>query len=275
MRRSRTAALVAALALCACRSGGGAGPLDAPLPDLADRPVARAPQDWTDALGDFVSDGTCEQVGVAQMQADWVYDGHNIPWSRVVMLGVQHDFDRIRTAPDDAAGLEVVHQYGRAAAAAKSVAGWLRRLGWDAEPVTGPMTGALAMIPPALACGFGELGKHGSIINRDLGASFRLSAVLTDAPFAPTPAQTHGIDGFCQNYRICEDACPPEALFAEKQMVRGERKWYVDFEKCLPFFNQHHGCAICIAVCPWSRPGVGVNLAAKLERRAQRLDGEG
>ena len=155
------------------------------------------------------------------------------------------------------------------------MAGWLRRHGWDAEPVTGPMTGALAMIPPALACGFGELGKHGSIINRDLGASFRLSAVLTDAPFAPTPAQTHGIDGFCQNCRICEEACPPEALFAEKQTVRGVRKWYVDFEKCLPFFNQHHGCAICIAVCPWSRPGVGVNLAAKLERRAQRLDGEG
>ena len=20
-------------------------------------------------------------------------------------------------------------------------------------------------------------------------------------------------------------------------------KWYVDFDKCLPFFNEHHGCA--------------------------------
>ena len=128
----------------------------------------------------------------------------------------------------------------------------------------------LAMIPPALACGFGELGKHGSIINPDLGASFRLSAVLTDAPFAPTPSQDHGIDGFCQNCRICEDACPPEALSAYKQTVRGVHKWYVDFDKCIPFFAETSGCAICIAVCPWTRPGVGLNLAEKLARRAKR-----
>ena len=130
------------------------------------------------------------------------------------------------------------------------------------------------MIPPALACGFGELGKHGSIINPELGASFRLSAVLTDAPFEPTPAREHGIDAFCQSCRICEDACPPEALSPDKQMVRGTRKWYVDFDKCLPFFNQTHGCAICIAQCPWSRPGVGLNLAAKLAQKRERAAAE-
>ena len=77
-------------------------------------------------------------------------------------------------APDVPAGAEVLRQYGRAAAAAKAIAGWLRQEGWEAEPVTGPMTGSVALIPPALACGFGELGKHGSIINPELGASFRL-----------------------------------------------------------------------------------------------------
>ena len=48
-----------------------------------------------------------------------------------------------------------------------------------------------------------------------------------------------------------ESACPHEAITSTKQMVRGVEKWYVDFERCLPFFNQTHGCAICIAVCPW------------------------
>lgn len=244
--------------------------LDAPLAPLAETPEQQTPQAWTEALEQVVSDGTCERVGVAEMQADWVFAGHDIPQSRVIMLGVVHDYDLICTAPEDTAGLEVVAQYARAAAAAKTVAGWIRSKGWEAEPVTGPMTGALAMIPPALACGFGELGKHGSIINPEHGASFRLSAVLTDAPFAPTHAQAHGIDAFCQNCRICEDACPPEALSPDKQLVRGQVKWYVDFEKCLPFFNQTAGCAICIAVCPWSRPGVGINLAAKLARRAER-----
>ena len=187
-----------------------------------------------------------------------------------IMLGVLHDYEAIAKAPEVEAGLEVVDQYIRAARAAKTVAGWMRTKGWEAEAVTGPMTGALAMIPPALACGFGELGKHGSIINPEFGASFRLSAVLTDAPFAATTARAHGVDDFCQSCRICEDACPPEALSAEKKTVRGVEKWYVDFDKCLPFFNQTHGCAICIAVCPWSRPGVGLNIAAKLARRSER-----
>ncbi len=245
--------------------------LNAPLADLADTPLDQSAESWTAAFSQFVTDGDCEITGVTEPDPSWIFEGYAIPQSRIVMFGVQHDYDEIAQAPDVAAGLEVMEQYGRAAAGAKKAASWIRSQGWDAEPVTGPMTGSLAMIPAAIAAGFGELGKHGSIINPDLGASFRLSAVLTDAPFALTPQQDHGIDGFCQNCRICEDACPPEALFSEKQTVRGIDKWYVDFDKCLPYFNETHGCAICIAVCPWSRPGVGPNLAAKLARRADRL----
>lgn len=248
--------------------------LEAPLADVAPFAIERSPQDWTAALEEFVTSGACDMTGVAAMHPDWIVDGHAVAQSRVIMIGVVHDYDEISKAPDPQAGLEVMAQYTRAAATAKTVASWLRQQGWEAAPVTGPMTGALLMIPPALACGFGELGKHGSIINPEAGSSFRLSAVLTDAPFEPTKPIEVGIDGFCHNCRICEDACPPEALFAEKQTVRGVQKWYVDFDKCLPFFNQTHGCAICIAACPWSRPGVGPNLAAKLARRAERLDGQ-
>ena len=123
-----------------------------------------------------------------------------------------------------------------------------------------------------MACGFGELGKHGSLINPEHGSSFRLPAVLTDAPLAPTLPRAFGVDAFCASCRVREHPCPPEAIAPVKQMVRGTLKWYGDFERCLPLFNQTHGCAICIAVCPWSRPGVGLNLAAKLARRAARAE---
>ena len=249
--------------------------LEAPLPEIAPVQVHQSPEAWSAEIDRFVAEGACEMTGVAEMKDDWVFEGYTVPQSRIIVLGVQHDYDAIAQAPDVPAGAEVLRQYGRAAAAAKAIAGWLRRQGWVAEPVTGPMTGSVALIPPALACGFGELGKHGSIINPEFGASFRLSAVLTDAPFAVTPPRDFGVDAFCQNCRVCQDACPPEALFAEKQWVRGERKWYVDFDRCLPFFNQTHGCAVCVAVCPWSRPGVGLNLAAKLSRRQERLSKQG
>lgn len=244
--------------------------LDAPMAELKGNPVKRTPDDWTSALSMFVEDGICEMTGACAVQPEWIYEGYEVAQKNVIVLGVAHDYDAISKAPEPEAGGEVVRQYGRAAGAAKRVAGWLRQQGWPAEPVTGPMTGAMMLIPPALACGFGELGKHGSLINAELGASFRLAAVLTDAPFATTPQREFGIDGFCAACRICEDACPPEAIAPEKQMVRGVKKWYVNFDQCLPFFNQTHGCAICIAQCPWSRPGVGLNLAAKLARRAGR-----
>lgn len=248
--------------------------IDAPLPEVAGDPVQREPQDWTLSLDRFIEAGDCEMVGVAEMQPYFMFEDKDIAQSRIIVVGVQHDFDEISAAPDPQAGLEVMTQYTRAAAAVMQMAGWIRSQGWDAKPVTGPMTSELALVPAALACGFGELGKNGSIINPALGASFRLSAVLTDAPFEPTPPQDFGIDEFCQNCHVCQDACPPEAIASDKKTVRGVEKWYVDFDKCLPFFNQTHGCAICIAVCPWSRPGVGLNLADKLARRAERLAGE-
>ncbi len=240
------------------------------IPEVTGDPAERTPAAWTEELQRFVEQGLCERIGVAEMTPDWVYEGHEVRQSRIVIAGVQHDYEAIATAPEWTAGTEVVRQYGRASLVAKKIAAWLRLDGWPAEPVTGPMTGAVTMIPPAIACGFGELGKHGSVINPEFGSSFRLSAVLTDAPFEPTPARTFGIDDFCQSCRVCENACPPEAIAADKQTVRGQEKWYVDFDKCLPFFNQTYGCAICIAACPWSRPGVGLNLAAKLARRAER-----
>lgn len=243
---------------------------DITLPDVAPRPAQRSPDEWTALLDEFVENGDCDMTGVAMMSEDWVYEDRKVAFDRIIVIGVQHDYEPISTAPKATAGAEVVRQYGRAAATALKMAAWLRDQGWPAAPVTGPMTGSVTLIPPALACGFGELGKHGSIINPEFGASFRLSAVLTDAPFAVTPPRQFGIDEFCAACRICEDACPPDAIFSEKQTVRGVDKWYVDFDKCLPFFNQTHGCAICIAQCPWSRPGVGLNLAEKLARRTKR-----
>ncbi|MEC9342507.1 MAG: 4Fe-4S dicluster domain-containing protein [Pseudomonadota bacterium] len=238
---------------------------------LVGDPVARNPKDWLESLQRHAErEVPCERVGVTALDPDWLYEGVERDFANVIVIAVQHDTDEIAQAPHGRAGAEVIRQYGRAALSARRIATWLRGQGWEAEAVTGPMTGPLLLIPPAIACGFGELGKHGSLIDPEFGASFRLSAVMTDAPIAPTPQRDHGIDDFCASCRVCEQACPPEAIAPDKQIVRGQAKWYVDFDKCLPFFNQHHGCAICIAVCPWSLPGVGLNLADKLARRRAR-----
>ena len=246
--------------------------LETPLPNVQGTPVERSPNDWTASLQAFVNAKDCEMTGVTSLRQEWVFDHHETRFKNVIMLGVQHNYEELKHVPKTRGGIDVTRQYCRAAAATKKVAGWLREQGWDADPVTGPMVGKILLIPHALECGFGELGKHGSLINPEFGSAFRLGAVLTNAPFAHTPKREFGVDDFCSRCRVCEDACPPFAIEPDKNIVRGEHKWYVDFDKCIPFFAETSGCAICIAVCPWSRPGVGMNLAAKLARRAERVD---
>ncbi len=246
--------------------------MQSPLPPVAPQQVERSPDEWTAQLQRFVDAGDFEMTGVAQMQPDWLYDDQSTDLPTVIVLGLAHDYDELRHVPEMRGGKDVTRQYVRAAEGAKKVAAWLRGEGYRAEAVTGPMTGKILLIPPAIECGFGELGKHGSIINPEFGSGFRLGAVLTDAPFATTDRQTFGIDDFCSRCRVCENACPPMAIGPDKQTVRGEQKWYVDFDKCIPFFAETSGCAICIAVCPWTRPGVGLNLAEKLARRTTPLE---
>ena len=79
-----------------------------------------------------------------------------------------------------------------------------------------------------------------------------------------------GADDFCTNCRVCTDACPPEALPETQQWVRGTETGYVDFDRCLPFFNETKGCAICIAVCPGRRPCAA---DAQVTTRARRPSG--
>ena len=50
--------------------------------------------------------------------------------------------------------------------------------------------------------------------------------------------------------------------------MRGVERWYVDFDKCIPFFVEAASCGICIADCPWTRPSTRPKLLATMARRA-------
>jgi epoxyqueuosine reductase len=241
-----------------------------PIP-VAQTQTKRSADEWSIAVADFALAHHADAVGIAAMDPLWVFDGYRIdePW--VVVVGVAHDYEEFAEAPsvpgNNRSIVEVGKQYTRAAVAANSLANFIRANGYHATAHEGPMGKALLMIPAAIAAGLGELGKHGSLINRDHGSSFRLSAVTTDMPLSPGRPDVFGADQFCSNCRICSDACPPAAIADDKQMVRGMEKWYVDFDKCIPFFAETRGCGICAAVCPWSRPGVRETLLVKMARR--------
>lgn len=259
------------------------GPTRLP-PPAETRRVASADY-WTQAVRDFAlnrpgarpegypgAGSEAELVGIARIRAEWVYEGFENTLPNLVVVGNAMDHARLSKVPssaDDPEGqLEVCDQYNRGARVVNWLAHWIRAQGFEAKPHAGPWVGSLNLLPAALSCGFGELGKHGSLINRQYGSSFRLAAVETDMPLLEDVPDEFGADDFCAGCQVCANECPPDAIGRDKVLVRGTVKWAVDFDRCIAYFNETFGCGICIARCPWSTPGRAPRLAERFSRRA-------
>jgi len=217
-------------------------------------------------------------VGVAEVTDEALYEGREPGLRHAICLGLEMDPHEMSFAPQARAAAEVMRTYRRIARVAVELAEAIRAMGWPARAYGNPNSTDILLIPLAIRAGLGELGKHGSMIGVEHGSNFRLAAVLTDLPLALDAPVDIGVQDVCTVCRRCVDDCPPRAIHEEKQLVRGERKWYVDFDKCIPYFVKTYGCAICIEVCPWSEPGRGRAiservLAVRRERLAAAKDG--
>lgn len=210
-------------------------------------------------------------VAVTDVTEDALYEGRDPGLARAICLALPMDREEMSLAPQPRAAVEVMRTYRAAGRVAVRLAERIRAMGWPARAYGNPNSTDVLMIPLAVRAGIGELGKHGSMICREYGSNFRLAAVLTDLPLAPDLPVDIGVEDLCTVCRRCVEDCPPRAIFDEKQIVRGERRWYVDFDKCVPYFVKTLGCAICIEVCPWSEAGRGPALSDRLlEARSTR-----
>lgn len=243
-------------------------------PDLIsianDRIHATADEHTAEAT-EFALRHEADAIGIARMDPLYVFEGYEIdePW--VIILAVAHNYERLKQVPSDETNgvgvTDVGDQYAHGTRASFALANWIRSRGYNARAWPGPSASALLLIPPASAAGMGELGKHGSLISPHFGAGVRLAGVTTDMPLVSSSPDRFGADEFCATCQVCTNACPPGAILQQKQIVRGVERWYVDFDKCIPFFAENASCGICIATCPWTRPDVRPKLLTTMARR--------
>ncbi len=243
------------------------------LGPVAGRRVAADPGEMSARIKRAARERGAALVGITRLTDEMRYEGFETPFVYAISVAVPMDRETMLYTPSDRSSLEIMRMYSDVNRVAIELAAHIRGLGWPARASTNISPDAsveVLHLPIAIAAGLGELGKHGSIITPELGSNLRLATVLTDLPLEIDTPREVGVDDFCASCRICESNCPPHAILPAKQLVRGVRRWYVDFDKCVPYFAKTAGCGICIQVCPWSEPGRGLPLAERLRARRAR-----
>lgn len=210
------------------------------------------------------------RVGVTRFTEQAMYRGHSPDYKNAIVILMPMDSAEMAYVTTDRAGAETMRTYMEISKIAIGVAEKIRGMGWRARAYC--EAADILHIPLAISAGLGQLGKHGSLICKEFGSSMRIATILTDLPLAIDQPIDIAVDDLCIGCRRCTIDCPVDAIVDDKQLVRGETKWYVDFDKCAPYFTATVGCGICIEVCPWTKPGKGPGLSAKLlEKREKNL----
>jgi epoxyqueuosine reductase len=241
---------------------GEPAPERVPFPDPAT--AAAAVKQWAREAG-------ADMVGITAVDRRWVYRGEDLPHRAAVVIAVAMDYEAFRDAPRAETNAEVLRVYDEVGRIAVLVARRIRERGYPARAHT-LRREQVAMLPLAHAAGLGELGKHGSLLNRELGCMFRLSVVTTDLPLAEDAPRDEGLDAFCASCQMCVAYCPGDAISPDKQEVRGVVKWVVDTAKCAPYWGSYYACAICLQVCPVNARAFGGRVRHAFIQTIKRID---
>ncbi len=172
-----------------------------------------------------------------------------------IVFSIEMEHEMVHSAPLSPSSTESAVKYMKIADIGICLATYITELGYKARA---HIDGNYQVINPALAhdAGIGELGRLGLIITPEHGPRVRLAAVTTDLPLIEDPPVNFGVQHFCQFCKKCAENCPSGSLESgNKKQIRGVFKWQSNMETCYQHWVKlGTDCAICMAVCPYSKP---------------------
>ncbi len=205
--------------------------------------------------------------GIAPLNQSYVYShtgrGPDIYGNEIVldhpyaiMFAVEMDPVMVAAAPRASVVVETGKQYVETAKISIILAGFIRRLGYQARAHIAGSNYQAVLPPLGWEAGLGELGRLGTLITTKYGPRARLGLVTTSLPLAPDEPRVIGIQNFCEKCRKCALSCPAQAIpHGKKQEENGVLKWALKREECYRYWRKTGtDCAICMYVCPYSKP---------------------
>ncbi len=190
-------------------------------------------------------------VGMTALRPEFVELGVELEHRNVIAVICYEDYRKSVESPD-AVDLEAMSTYARCADVATELARQIREeFGY---PAIAHHNGSFQIqaIPVFHEVGFGELGRHGSLIHPVLGANFRPGFVTTDLPVACDKPYEFGVQDYCMSCNLCRNNCPGDAIPDDYIATGGIKRWLTDIDKCYPVsrFRESY-CHICVDVCPY------------------------
>lgn len=192
-----------------------------------------------------------DMVGICRLQPQMIDLGSEVPHEFVIACCVAEDYEMVLRGPD-AVEEEAMRTYAKCTEISTALAAYVRDLGY---PAVAHHNGAseVQAIPIFYQVGFGELGRHGSLINEQYGASFRPGFVTTDLPLVEDQPGEFGVQDFCMNCKVCQQNCPGDAIPQDYVTTHGIKRWLIDLEKCYPYSRlRDEYCHLCVDVCPYN-----------------------
>ncbi len=198
-----------------------------------------------------------DEVGIAEIEPADIYQGREVHEKYAIVVGQKMLWRSFQEVPSHESAIECLRIYFSLGEVVINLANYIRSLGY-ACTVEHPIGDSDVLhIPLALKAGFGELGRHGSIIHPKMGPLFRLGSVITNMPLQTDSPIDAGIAAFCDNCKACRIYCPAKAIPDERSIEAGKDhlgnyRYKVDTGKCFPYFAKHNYCSACLPVCVYN-----------------------
>jgi reductive dehalogenase len=172
-----------------------------------------------------------------------------------VVIGVKMKWEMVRHAPGLPACTESMACYLRTGEIAATLARVIQRWGYAARPHLDGNYQVMC-VPIAERAGLGETARNGLLVSPSYGSRLRLSVVTTDLPLDEDVSVNLGVQDFCSFCKKCATNCPSGAVDSgNKSVYKGVEKWQTDRDQCYRLWrNYGTDCALCIKVCPYSKP---------------------
>ncbi len=196
-------------------------------------------------------------TGICEIEESDIYKGRSVTEKFAIAVGQKMLWRAYQVVPSQESAIECVRVYYSLGETVIRLADFIRSLGYTCK-IEHPIGDSdLLHIPIALKAGFGELGRHGSVIHPKWGPLFRMGSVTTSIPMTTDKPIDAGIGAFCDICKACRIYCPAHAIPDERSQSAGKDhlgldRYLVDTGRCFPYFAKHYYCSICLPVCVYN-----------------------